>query len=1230
MRGLILFLFCAFIVSCDLGGSSSKDSNSGGSVCEGQDKPDHSEWGIDNTADNVCQWECEEGYTEHEESEKCYINQKSCDIKTRPEGSPPKKVGEGRKAYAGNGQYGDCEVVSCIGGYDNSSQSSEGNTDCIVTEIGFYSPENSRAKTECSASPDMPVTNAHWVGTGLERADQCAWECNDGYKKNVDQEDCIVEVSIEITGLETVGSKKVTASRSLSLVITGSNVDKWYVTHKPPGTFKPSTINQIEVGKSWAASIPQTYALPGNLSDGDYNLYLYVADTQGNVKGSASTVAFTLDTTAPVLSIDTSPTNPQIGGNSADFALSVTGELAGATIIYEYCFGSGTDCDADDEFTSIGNPLSLFIDMTQGSRGAFGSKTVTFRASDPVKNKQTETHTWDYHICQFSLKEQDASFLHGVRERTCANDGSSWEAYSIISCEAGYYDSGGSCVEVAAGSGYYAPAAGTSRVQCLAGDADATNPKPEHSVWTHSAGATIATDCTWACAPGYDEQAAAGSVPVTCPPEESMDDLVLTITDGKDIGGKRRVGSPLVNFAITGGKGSYWHITHVKTHLETSVRPMKIVPTQKNVEVWFTTKPSGYQLPNKDGDYTLYIWVADSTETLKIPRKVGPTFTLDTTGPVLTKTAGPSANEAAGTDSASFTLTATDDSTPVVLTYCSGDSCSPTSNANSGTPVVLGGLSAGSQSLTFKAVDALGNISIEEYTWNIYHCNPDEEEVRNVANGVKSRTCDSAGSAWSSWSLKVCIAGYDNEDDSNACGETPQGSYSLGGSKARQACPLTPPVNSVLSIAKALTAAHACIVCNSGYTVGLTDNQCHEYSQLCNFNGGSDNGIQIYDGYKYGVCEKKLAFSIDAGAIPNVRAGASEITIKGSCPENGAKIAISIGGRARTTLPVVTCKKHRWERDFDFSSRMTGNETFTIWAAYKSINLVTVVNDFCPDYFVAIPMLAGYVTHRTCVAKYEMRDNGSGVAISTFANTPWSNVSRDIAETKCKAMGADYNLISNDEWQALSRSAEGRDANWATGTKGDAGGLSIGLSQQPQDSYSIAASIDDNKPCEGTGASCDASTWHRNRRTFTLPGGEVIWDLAGSLWEVVRDVRSSGAFGNDAQVALIPVAGASHSPSASLSLDGSSETSRDTKGHFGPDGDYSALIVSPFGGLGRFEELDMTIANGGYTALFRGGSVSSNGNGDGQGVFSASSKDIDKDETLEHAGFRCVYRVPTN
>ena len=231
-----------------------------------------------------------------------------------------------------------------------------------------------------------------------------------------------------------------------------------------------------------------------------------------------------------------------------------------------------------------------------------------------------------------------------------------------------------------------------------------------------------------------------------------------------------------------------------------------------------------------------------------------------------------------------------------------------------------------------------------------------------------------------------------------------------------------------------------------------------------------------------------------------------------------------------------------------------------------------VTNHFiCPENFVGVPSLGDYTANSFCVAKYEMKNDGSGQAVSQAADVPYTGVSRDDAVVKCISMGSGYDLLTNDGWQSMARHIELVGDNWSGGNVGSSEGFSQGHSyESSNDVFNdfLAASSDDNKGCHGTEQTCDGRTWNKQRRTHTFSNGEVIWDVSGNAWEWVKDDNSddnNGVYGDNAYMSQ--VTSTSHTTARSLS-GGTTTTARVAKDQFGPSGDFSSLNSGHYGGLG--------------------------------------------------------------
>lgn len=160
----------------------------------------------------------------------------------------------------------------------------------------------------------------------------------------------------------------------------------------------------------------------------------------------------------------------------------------------------------------------------------------------------------------------------------------------------------------------------------------------------------------------------------------------------------------------------------------------------------------------------------------------------------------------------------------------------------------------------------------------------------------------------------------------------------------------------------------------------------------------------------------------------------------------------------------------------------------------------------CPAGYVAVPSLSPYTTQDFCIAKYEMK-NVSGTPVSQASGTPWVSISRDTARSECQSLGSGYALITNAQWQTVARHIETVGANWSGGSVGS-GEINSGHSDNSPAS-ALAADASDDNACSGTGQSCSASTWNSQRRTHTLTNGEVVWDLAGNVYDWVNDDYSS-------------------------------------------------------------------------------------------------------------------------
>jgi formylglycine-generating enzyme required for sulfatase activity len=176
----------------------------------------------------------------------------------------------------------------------------------------------------------------------------------------------------------------------------------------------------------------------------------------------------------------------------------------------------------------------------------------------------------------------------------------------------------------------------------------------------------------------------------------------------------------------------------------------------------------------------------------------------------------------------------------------------------------------------------------------------------------------------------------------------------------------------------------------------------------------------------------------------------------------------------------------------------------------------------CPIGYVEVLSNSAVGTNNTfCVMKYEAKcsttkegltscpsptgaPEASKVAVSTDIGLPWTSISGHEALEACQDLNAlhgvsnKFDLISNAEWMTVARSIEAKGTNWTN----DGGYLKLSMGH---------ADTNPPEPCDGTiinvqnnCSTLDAnpSNFHQ-KRTFILNNNEIVWDVAGNVWEWV-------------------------------------------------------------------------------------------------------------------------------
>lgn len=165
----------------------------------------------------------------------------------------------------------------------------------------------------------------------------------------------------------------------------------------------------------------------------------------------------------------------------------------------------------------------------------------------------------------------------------------------------------------------------------------------------------------------------------------------------------------------------------------------------------------------------------------------------------------------------------------------------------------------------------------------------------------------------------------------------------------------------------------------------------------------------------------------------------------------------------------------------------------------------------CSTGFIPVPGSATYGTADFCVMKYEAKNDGSNNAVSQAAGAPWGMsvaFTPPVVAATASAVCAGCHLITDNEWLTIAQNVLGVASNWDNG----AGVHTVGTGY-------IYNGHSDNSPNSPQAADSNDSNGYYltgnvapsgQRRTLTLSNGEVIWDLAGNVYELTSGAYVSG------------------------------------------------------------------------------------------------------------------------
>ena len=466
----------------------------------------------------------------------CYADTKDCTEDEKTAGH----IAKGSKAYNYGGSYGNCVPAStggciadhtlyngvCYAGctadhtfyqgvcYANTRTCRDAKKNIIKGEQSYISG-TAGSYTACTPLVcsdnyilDAGVCYAGAVSCDISQTDDAGQTTITKGKKIYDQKgqyhnECRSSVSFSVTHLENknrfissqevrktitdagrtpVTEKVKEATLSISSI---QGESKWYIS--PHTSLPPSS-------ETWLTTKPTKYIIPYFLPDGLNKLYLWVADSKGDIIAFES-ADFLLDTTPPAITLTRKPEKKSAKKNFF-FTVDTLDKERGVS--YYYCKTGGLPC----------NPrIVLEKQSLRVGTSSEGYHAVTFKAVDASGNESKLTYKWFREPAKPTKPtscialvgaeggQKQELISNGFELLTCQQDGT-WN--TSIKCDAGYDNQDTSkpkeCVKTPVG--FYSPGEDASRYECATG-------LPANSLAWVGEGRGSKAECTVSCADGY-------------------------------------------------------------------------------------------------------------------------------------------------------------------------------------------------------------------------------------------------------------------------------------------------------------------------------------------------------------------------------------------------------------------------------------------------------------------------------------------------------------------------------------------------------------------------------------------------------------------------------------------------------------------------------------------------------------------------------------------------------
>lgn len=231
-------------------------------------------------------------------------------------------------------------------------------------------------------------------------------------------------------------------------------------------------------------------------------------------------------------------------------------------------------------------------------------------------------------------------------------------------------------------------------------------------------------------------------------------------------------------------------------------------------------------------------------------------------------------------------------------------------------------------------------------------------------------------------------------------------------------------------------------------------------------------------------------FQVDNSAFPTAN----------NCPSpGGTEICLKASGG---TVYVYTSTNTTNPQSFALTATKSGTSYIIASNTTPAQISANPTNLNCPSGFIPVPGSITYGTADFCTMKYGAKNVG-GIATSQAALTPWVSISQTDAITTAAAACTGCHLITENEYLTIAQNVLNVPSNWSTSTVGS--GYIYSGHNDNAPANALAAD-----PSDANGYSGETNTGGNQRRTLRLSNGEVIWDLAGNVWEWTSGTSTTG------------------------------------------------------------------------------------------------------------------------